>query len=313
MCRPSPERSACASFVPRCFIIAKRDRTGTWSRAPMSSTILTNRSYRASSGAFEHELRVDQHERHVGGARRLDAVFHRRAKQRLVDADERVVGADLPDHEFRPAGFQRGLEALQRLDGEFPADAGVPDVRGDAVLMGKLVLETRRIGVARANWRRSPRWRTIRSPGPRAFGPRRCPGSRASLRVRTPTQPEHAASSARADAAAKTNAKAPARRARAAAERRKENGRRKAGRTCFCTRSSGRWRTGRRRPPACTPVPPDAQPLQRYKARPRRAPPVPARRRASPRRRSRDRCARGSARRGRAARRSPASGRERWR
>ncbi len=147
MCRPSFERSACASFVPRRFIIAKRDRTGTWSRAPIVVDDLDEPFVTRLIGILRRELRVDQQQRHAGGARRRDAAFHRGAKKRLVDADERVVGADLPDHEFRPAGFQRGLEPLQRLDGQFAADAGVPDVRGDAVVMCQLVLETRRIGV----------------------------------------------------------------------------------------------------------------------------------------------------------------------
>ncbi len=98
---------------------------------------------------LQHHLRIDQHEGHVSGARRCDPGLHRGAEKLLVDTDNRVVGADLPDDEVRPARLQRRLQPLQRLDREFSANAGVADVGRNAVLMGKLVLETGRIGIGR--------------------------------------------------------------------------------------------------------------------------------------------------------------------
>jgi len=52
-------------------------------------------------GALESELRIDQHERDAGGAHGGDAALDRGAEERFVDADDRVIGADLPDDELR--------------------------------------------------------------------------------------------------------------------------------------------------------------------------------------------------------------------
>ena len=59
----------------------------------------------------QSELRTDKHERDPRGARGRDAALYGRAEQRLVNADDGVVGADLPDHQPRPAGLQGAFEA----------------------------------------------------------------------------------------------------------------------------------------------------------------------------------------------------------
>src|SRR5271166_1541967 len=46
---------------------------------------------------FPCVLRVHQHERHAGGARRVDPALQGRAKESLIHSDERIVGSDLPD------------------------------------------------------------------------------------------------------------------------------------------------------------------------------------------------------------------------
>lgn len=96
---------------------------------------------------FFSELRANQQQRHASGAGRLDPAFHGGAKQRLVDAHERVVGADLPDYELRPSSFERSLKPQQRFGGKLPADPGIPDDGRDAVFMRKLVFQASRIGV----------------------------------------------------------------------------------------------------------------------------------------------------------------------
>ncbi len=98
-------------------------------------------------GARESELRVDEDERDVRGSRRRDAALDRGPEQRLVHAGDRVVGADLPDHQLRPARLQRAFETLQGARGKFAADAGVLDVEVDARPFFEFRLEPRRIGV----------------------------------------------------------------------------------------------------------------------------------------------------------------------
>jgi hypothetical protein len=100
-------------------------------------------------GGHEPHLRIDENKGHARSPHGGDAGLHGRAKQRLVDADQSVIGADLPDHQPRPTRFQRALEALQGLGGKLAADAGVPHVGLYAGLLGELVLEARRIGVRR--------------------------------------------------------------------------------------------------------------------------------------------------------------------
>ena len=92
-------------------------------------------------------MRVDENERDVRGARGRDAALHSGAEQRFVDADDRVVGADLPDHQPRPAGLQRALQPLEGLGGQFAADAGVLHVEVDACPLFEFRLEPGRIGV----------------------------------------------------------------------------------------------------------------------------------------------------------------------
>ena len=114
----------------------------------MSSTMPTKRSYRVASGGLGGELRVDQEEGDPGRPRRRDPAFDRRTERRLVDPGQRVVGADLPDHELGPAGLQGGLEALQRGCGHLAADARVPYGRG-RLLTRQLVREDCWVGVSR--------------------------------------------------------------------------------------------------------------------------------------------------------------------
>jgi len=97
--------------------------------------------------ACERELRIDQHKGHAGGAHGRDARLHRGAEQRFVDANDRVIGADLPDDELRPAGLQRVLQPLEGPCGQFAADPGVPYVEVGAYPLFQFLLEPGGIGV----------------------------------------------------------------------------------------------------------------------------------------------------------------------
>ena len=66
-------------------------------------------------GALQGELRADEHHRNARGARGGNAGLHGGAKQGLIDAHDRVVGADLPDDQPRPARLQRAFQPLQGL------------------------------------------------------------------------------------------------------------------------------------------------------------------------------------------------------
>jgi hypothetical protein len=85
--------------------------------------------------------------------RRGDTGLHRGAKHGLIDTDDRVVGADLPDDEPRPAGLQRALQPVQRLGCEFAADPSVLDVEVRARPLFELRLEPGWIGI---RWRSRP-------------------------------------------------------------------------------------------------------------------------------------------------------------
>ena len=74
---------------------------------------------------------------------------HRGAEQVSSTPDDRIVGADLPDHQPRPAGLQRALQPSQGLGGEFAADPGVLHVEVRARLLFELRFEPGRIGVRR--------------------------------------------------------------------------------------------------------------------------------------------------------------------
>ena len=77
-------------------------------------------------------LRVEQDDRHLMRAGSRDALGDAGAKAGFVNFRQRVVGADLPDHQFRPACIERRLETRKRRLGDFAADPRIADIRIDA-------------------------------------------------------------------------------------------------------------------------------------------------------------------------------------
>ena len=193
-------------------------------------------------GALQGELRADEHHRNARGMRRGNAGLYGGAKQRLIDADDRVVGADLPDHQPRPAGLQRALQPLQRLGGEFAADASVLDVEVGARPLFELRLEPGRIGVRgrtrpdALGRRRADRQNVVRQADPDfREGERRAVRleGRGLARARTLFGVRGAQGEEDADSARQTRKRA----GRDGSERRRW-------RELFCTRSNRRQRTG---------------------------------------------------------------------
>ena len=201
---------------------------------------------------------------------------------RLVDADDRVVGADLPDHQPRPAGLQRALQPFERLGGEFAADPCVLHVEVGARPLFELRLEPGRIGVRGRSRpdalgrRRADRQNVERQADPHL---RECERRRRwprTLRFRSGTTPLRRARPPRANRTA---------------DKRPPDAQRRwlRGGTCgdvaelFCTRSSGRRRTGRRWTQPCTRVRRTVQPLQTRVVK--RPPARPGRRRSRTNRR----------------------------
>lgn len=75
------------------------------------------------------------------------------AKQGLIDAHDRVIGADLPDDQPRPAGLQRALQPSQSADRQLAANPSVLDVEVRARPLFELLLEPGWIGI---RWRSRP-------------------------------------------------------------------------------------------------------------------------------------------------------------
>src|ERR1700733_10782924 len=71
------------------------------------------------------------------------------ARHRLFAAHNRVVGADLPDDQPRPAGLQRALQPSQSADRQLAANPSVLDVEVDACPLFKLCLKSGWIGIRR--------------------------------------------------------------------------------------------------------------------------------------------------------------------
>ena len=144
------------------FIIAYRLSTGHMVRGADIIDHLDEPLVARRVGGLQGELRADQHQRNARGVRRRNAGLYGGAKHRLVDADDRVVGADLPDDQPRPAGLQRAFQAVERLGGKFATDAGVLDVEVRPRPLFELLPRAGPDRRSRANSRRCPRLKTSR-------------------------------------------------------------------------------------------------------------------------------------------------------
>ena len=103
--------------------IALRD--GNASRRANRIDNLGIRTHLRSRGLAYSVLRIDKHNRRAGNTGGVHPDFDKTADTRGVDADKGIVGADLPDHQLRPAALNCRLQARQRRLGHFAADAGV--------------------------------------------------------------------------------------------------------------------------------------------------------------------------------------------
>jgi hypothetical protein len=100
-------------------------------------------------GGLQGELGADEHHRNVRGMRRGNAGLYGGAKDHLIDAHDRVVGAHLPDDHPSPAGLQRALQAVQRRRSEFATDARVFDVEVRAGSLFEFGFKSGRIAICR--------------------------------------------------------------------------------------------------------------------------------------------------------------------
>ncbi len=94
----------------------------------------------------EVELWVDEHDRHPPGLRRGDAGGKVGAKSVEVDADDGVVGADLPNDQVGRILGEKGKQTLEGRVAGFAADAGVDYVRLDAPVILQPRLELGGVG-----------------------------------------------------------------------------------------------------------------------------------------------------------------------
>src|SRR6202012_215219 len=79
-------------------------------------------------GGLHGELGADEHHWHARSMGRGNSGLYGGAKYGLIDANDRIVRAHLPDDQPRPARLQRALPPLQCFGGEFATAPGVLDV-----------------------------------------------------------------------------------------------------------------------------------------------------------------------------------------